>query len=137
MPLPYNHTLAKKKLEKIRAFRDAAVADGWVIEPLYKVESVENAAKLTTGKWVMHVYTRAHTESSMRIDTSISIWGPDQLQVEPPDVYDMDEIKRRLRRCNYCTCDNLDVQRVGFAGRCCRECLPAMRKKYEFPGWTN
>lgn len=30
-----------------------------------------------------------------------------------------------------------DQQRYSFAGRCCPECLPKMREKYEQPGWYN
>lgn len=25
----------------------------------------------------------------------------------------------------------------GFAGRCCPDCLPAMKAKHEYPGWTK
>ncbi len=30
-----------------------------------------------------------------------------------------------------------EQQRYSFAGRCCPECLPKMREKYEQPGWYN
>lgn len=30
-----------------------------------------------------------------------------------------------------------DQERYSFAGRCCKECLPAMKDKYEQPGWYN
>lgn len=30
-----------------------------------------------------------------------------------------------------------DQHRFSFAGRCCQDCLPAMKAKYEQPGWYN
>lgn len=31
----------------------------------------------------------------------------------------------------------MNLHRVGFAGCCCEECLPAAQKEYEYPGWYN
>lgn len=30
-----------------------------------------------------------------------------------------------------------EQHRFSFAGRCCKDCLPKMQKKYEKPGWYN
>jgi len=30
-----------------------------------------------------------------------------------------------------------EQSQYSFAGRCCKDCLPAMKKKHEYPGWYN
>jgi hypothetical protein len=64
-------------------------------------------------------------------------WAPDGLAVEPPAVYNFEELVRNSRTCEFCKAQNVDTQRVGFAGRCCAACLPDARKRIETKGWCD
>lgn len=114
----------------VSEWREAAMRDGWDAHPLYKNESIEQATKLTNGDWVAHVIDRETYQS-------VSVWGPDRLQICVPANYNMLSLERRLRHCTVCDATNVDTQRYSFAGRCCAECRPEMARFYEFPGWTN
>jgi hypothetical protein len=70
-------------------------------------------------------------------EASISIWGPDGMAVGVPELYEWGAVKAGLRTCNACGKTDVETFRFSFAGRCCNDCIPAMRKKHEYPGWTN
>lgn len=118
-------------------YRDAAVQDGWSMTPMYDKEPVESAARLTRDGFIMQVFTRQHPNKRYRYETSISIWGPDRLAIKPPTLYSWEEIQRGLRTCCYCEATDVDVERVGFAGRSCAHCYVKLKAKLEFPGWTG
>lgn len=120
----------KTRLDAVRAFRDAAVADGWEISPTYRSESQDRVAHLVRDGFVMMIVTRDEYEAS------VSIWGPDGLHIKPPSVYDWQAIQDRVNTCNECGAKGPTV-RFSFAGRCCNTCLPGMREKYEKPGWNR
>lgn len=125
------------RIQGAKQFRDDAVADGWSIEPTYgDHEPMERAAKLCRDGYAMSVITREKT-GGWQFEAKVHIWGPDRLAIDPPEFYDFAEIERRTRICGYCGATEVRTQRVGFAGRCCENCLPAMRKRIETPGWTN
>lgn len=129
-------------IERARAWRDAAVADGWSIEPTYpNNEGADRACRLKREGFVAQIITRETTkpEAKYRYEASVSVWAPDDMTIVPPDVYDWAEVRGAATACNQCGKGNLapeDMHRYGFAGRCCTDCLPAMRAKHERPGWT-
>lgn len=120
----------------VTEWRNAAVADGWEVRPLYDNEPIESAAKLTREEFVVHTISRPAVRH-WRERADISGWGPDGLSIAIPLPYDMDRIRQALRRCNPCGAQDVDTHQYSFAGRCCAECLPAMKRKHEYPGWTR
>jgi len=124
------------RLAGAQQFRDDAVADGWNIAPTYETEAVDRAAKLRRDGYVMMVLTRTKL-GKWAFEAQVNIWGPDGLAINPPEFYDFAEIESRTRICSYCKKTDVETQRVGFAGRCCADCLPDMRKRIETPGWCD
>lgn len=108
--------------EDIKTFKDAAIADGWTICE----QPNDNLIKLTKDEFIMFC-----------LSSDIMIWGPDRLAVDPPSEYNFQELVKNLRKCSYCGKEDVFTSRVGFAGRCCNECLPAKRKELEYPGWCD
>ena len=132
----WGHTNNPTYIEAVRAFRVAAAADGWGVVPTYPPEPIDNAAKGTKEGFVFHTIARGSVGKWLH-QASGSLWGPDGLAIDPPKVYDWNFIQAAVKHCNYCGADDVAVQRVGFAGRCCHACLPAVRQKVEYPGWTR
>lgn len=130
-----------KTVEWARAWRDAAVADGWSIEPTYgDSESVDRAARLSRVGWMAQVITRTPIEGNRHANYycgTIHVWGPDGLAVSPGHTYDWAHLVAGLRTCSACKATDVDTERYGFAGRCCAACLPTMRARTEQPGWNN
>lgn len=108
-------------LEAARDFRFAALADGWVA----KDDTGEHFEK---EGFNLHVLSRICKPGSNRYRymASVHIWGPDRLAIFPPDVYDWETIKARVRTCNYCGASDVDTQRISFAGRSCAKCIPGL-----------
>lgn len=129
-----------KDLEAVREWVAAAVADDWAIEPTYQTEPQESAATLDKNGFRAMVLMRDRGENHdrhYRYEAKVSAWGPDGLAISIPVKYDFALVEKAVRRCGQCGKDDVDTQRVGFAGRVCAECLPEARKKHEYPGWTN
>ncbi len=132
-------------LDEVRAWREAAITDGWSPDPIYTQESEDRAMRLTKDGWIAHASARPSRPDpfdkrrTMPAQADITVWGPDQLQIHPevPVPYSWNRMNALLRRCAYCKTEDVETKRVGFAGRCCLKCLPAMRKKIEFPGWCD
>jgi hypothetical protein len=139
----YGFTNDLSWLKQVEAFRDAAVADGWSIEPTYASESVERAANLHKNGFTMSVLTRdkrndpEHLRGKWAVEAHVSIWGPDGLALSVPESYDWQVIQEAIHTCDNCKKRVEQTHRYSFAGRCCAECLPAMRKKYEYRGWCD
>jgi hypothetical protein len=131
----------KEFYEKIVAFRDAAVKDGWSIKPTYKLEEVDEASTLQRDGFRMSILTRMASPGDLyrrpSFDVCIGIWGPDGLAIRVPPVYNFESIKEGLRICNNCKKTNVKTERYSFAGRCCKKCLPQMKKEHEGPGWCD
>lgn len=121
----------------VEQYRDAAVADGWKISPTYGNEPVTSAAKLRRDGFVMSVLARRRTGGRYKYEAGIHIWGPDGLGVEPPPIYSFAAIVAGTRRCSACGKGDVETTRFSFAGRCCRDCLPEMRRQHEQPGWCD
>ena len=47
--------------------------------------------------------------------------------------------KAEMNKCPVCGKDIsiAKQERYSFAGRCCPDCLPEMKKQHEYPGWYN
>jgi hypothetical protein len=140
MKHPYNNI---EHLQQVQKFRDDAVKDGWSIKPTYPPhESVESASSLSKDGFSMLILTRTHDlklypNVNNLYEVEISIWGPDRLAIEPPREYDMQKIIDGMRFCKHCWKIDVETVRYSFAGRCCKDCLPALKKKYEQPGWCD
>jgi hypothetical protein len=112
-------------------WRDDAIVDGWSIEPSYPGhEHIERAARLQKAGYTASIITREDWHS-------INIWGPDGLAIQVSIPYSMDAIILGMSVCSNCGTHGVDTVGFSFAGRCCYECLPEMRKKHEYPGWYN
>lgn len=126
-----------------KAYRVAALADGWTSEPLSRHEDEERWSRLTRDGFTMQVVARspqaatAHQMEQRKPWGKVSIWGPDGLAIAPPPTYSWPAISAGLRTCEACGTADVETQRFSFAGRCCAACLPVMRAKYEKPGWYN
>lgn len=114
-----------------------AVDDGWNSEPTYTHEGISSAATLTREGFKIMVLARTLTESRFRYQANVSIWGPDGLGIRPPELYNFEHIKEGLRVCNECGEADVDTFRYSFAGRACKDCLPAMKKNFEGRGWDR
>ena len=136
----FGFTDNEKKLLEVQEYREAAVADGWKIEPLYETESVQSAAKLTRDGWVMHVMARDLRKPGRlkgpSYEACVTIWGPDRLQITVPHPYSWHLIEAALSKCMKCG-QSAEVERVGFAGRYCKTCSPSERKRQELARWTS
>lgn len=47
--------------------------------------------------------------------------------------------KTAIGKCPVCgkAVPYTEQHRFGFAGRCCEDCLPEMKRQHEYPGWYN
>lgn len=128
-----SHALIMTKVEQIIVWCKSAIADGWDHEPTYEgSEPEEYAMKLKREGFVVQTITRPNTNMNL-----IHVWGPDGLVVKGIMPYDWEQLQQQLRACGYCDKTDVDTQRVGFAGRCCNDCIAVTRKRIETPGWTN
>lgn len=130
------------QLVAVTQYREAMLADDWSQEPTYpNTEPVERAARLTRDGYVCLMLCRdKRGEVRPRrwdAETQISFWGPDAMAIDTPQLYSWDKIRAGLRTCLYCDRTDVDVRRVGFAGRCCATCYPEVRSRVERPGWDN
>ena len=129
----------KQQYDKAIQWKAAAVTDGWLIKPTYKIESVETAATLEKDGFIASIITR-YKESKPKeyqYDGSVSVWGPDKLTVHPGSKYSWEQLNNELRICHSCNTKDVDTVRISFAGRCCKKCLPELRKTHEPPGWYD
>lgn len=132
---------------------ESAVADGWSLRPTYN-EPVEHAGTLTRPAaddecagaherttWVVMYLNRPPGPTKhgnrLRRDIAIHAWGPDRLAVKAPRPYSMEAMRAALRTCLDCGLADVDVVRIGFAGRTCRACHAKNVALVEYPGWTE
>lgn len=119
----------------VRDWIKAAIADGWSIRPTYEHESVERAARLYKNGWTAMILMRPPEKSRGVID--ITVWADDGLVVTVPLVYSWEQLLEGKKKCHYCNSIGVKTERLGFAGRCCGDCIEKQRKIHEFPGWNN
>lgn len=118
--------------DEARTYACSAAIDGWDMSPMYQGEDVSSAASLKRDGFVMQVIARPKERLA-----SVAIWGPDGLRIITPPVYSMADILAGTRQCSNCKASDVDTIRFSFAGRCCKKCLPEMRREHEQPGWDN
>jgi hypothetical protein len=136
--MDFGFTNDKEQYDAAVKFRQDAIADGWIVEQGPGKEPIERYCHLKKEGWVCHVMSRTYDPGrKWKYEAEVTIWGPDHLQILAPKVYDWAVIQANLRRCTYCKKVDVDVQQVNFAGRCCNDCLSAVRKRTEFRGWTS
>jgi hypothetical protein len=135
--LKFGLTNDENELIAANKFREDAISDGWTSRAGYTNEAMESYAHLEKDGFKMHVMARTNKESKYKYSAQVSIWGTDGLCVHAPKVYDHDKIFiDGMKRCNNCG-DIGETFQYSFAGRCCNKCLPEMRKKHEYSGWTR
>lgn len=124
--------------QRVNKWVSDAVTDGWERTATYgDSESIDRASKLKRDGFVVQVLTREPSERTNKAEYELCGWGPDSLAIRLPHPYSWEKLQESLTVCGECGKKSTGTQRVGFAGRCCDECLPAARKKHEYPGWTN
>lgn len=121
------------------AWRDAAVADGWDVRPTYQHEDVDSAFTLERAGWKVSGLARRGAENEPPLGGGeITVWAPDGLQIKVPIVYPgIAELDRMTRWCEHCGREDVHTRRVGFAGRVCDDCHPAVQAAVETPGWND
>lgn len=140
----------KATYDRIIAYRNAMIADGWEMTPNYKGEPLESYAHGTKGEWVCHVEARdfeqmkvlypatyRNARPPLRYMCGVHIWAPDGCCVTPPETYSWGALVAGTRTCAACGKTDVETHRYSFAGRCCAACLPEMRRQHEFPGWCD
>lgn len=142
--IPIRSTLSKMRdnFMRVLEWRDAALDDKWEPAPIYENEDISRAMILEKEGFKAHIISRdipvpKPNWGKRRYGAEITIWGADRLQIFVPRKYDWEFIQDAVRICLACRKTDVDTQRYSFAGRCCKECLPEMRKKHEYPGWCN
>jgi hypothetical protein len=118
------------------AYREAAIKDGWDVSQLSS-EPIESWCKLERLGFVTHVLARVLIGCKWKYQAMVSIWGPDGLAIPAPKTYDWSAISSGTTQCMSCGKAGVEIHRFSFAGRCCADCLPAMREQYEYPGWCD
>ena len=137
-PGPWGFTNDRAYLEAVQAYRDAAIADGWTVEPTYAAEEIGRACRLKKSDFVMMVLTRENRPGGkFAYEVRAYLWGPDGLAIKPQAPHNWDQIKEGLRVCGWCGATGVHTERVGFANRVCAKCAPEARKKIEVPGWCD
>jgi len=125
--------------QAVRAYRGAAIADGWRAEPTYpQHEDLDRATSLAKDGFVMRVLARVKKPGEKwKYETRVSIWGPDGLAIPAIAPYDWARIQSGVTSCEHCGATNVPTERFYFAGRACTSCLPGLRAKYERGNWTD
>lgn len=131
-----------REVARVRQWIRDAVADGWEIKPTYEREGMNTACTLDREGWRVMSCRRPPGHGvgqfkNKRGNISISMWGPDGVSVNIEFPYNWERLQQLLTRCEFCGREGLETERVGFANRSCKECLPAARKQIETPGWTS
>lgn len=111
-----------------------ALADGWVETD----RGWENYYILEREGWAAHINTNSVAlRGRERITVgSVTVWGPDELQILVPVHYNWQWMQDALKICEECGHVGETV-RLGFAGRVCPECRKKLVDKVEYPGWCN
>ena len=78
-----------EELNRTVEFRNAAVADGWIIKPTYEGhEPMESAATLNKDGYTMSILARDNSKqfsnAKRKYECSVSLWGPDGLHIDTP-----------------------------------------------------
>jgi hypothetical protein len=132
----------ERTIENVDTFREAVVADGWTVEATYDgYEPLEQAWTARKNGFSLQAIARPSKEYPngrvSKEQAHIHAWGPDSLAVPVPEKYSMETLANAVNTCNCCGAKNVETFRYSFAGRACATCLPELKKKTEYPGWTE
>lgn len=135
-----------KHVKAVNLYVKAMLNDGWKWRRLYNSPGVRDTSKLgdielVRAGFLVLVLRRpvppAQSKSKALGTLSIDGWGPDKLQIEIPKSYSMEAFRRAVQTCNSCGRRVKEIYRFFFAGRACKKCLPALKKEFEKPGWSE
>ena len=129
------------------AWREAAIADGWILEKTFVPEPADSYGHIKRGEFTGHICARERVKmeqyypkishGKFEFHSSISLWGPDGVSIIAPFPYSWDAITKGLRHCEVCGKDDVETVRVAFCNRACIACAPALRAKLETRGWCD
>lgn len=76
-------------------------------------------------------------DSNGNINSGVNICNIDDIYISLDTI--ITKAKVEMNKCPVCGKSiPIDKQeRYSFAGRCCPDCLPEMKKQHEYPGWYN
>ena len=124
-------------MERVRAWVEAAIEDGWTIKPTYKNESMDRAATLVSQEGFKAMALTREPQEETKDDfgnrypsASLNVWGPDEIGVKHTFPYDWEKLNDNLQLCQYCgeTFEG-KAYRVAFADRACMTCGPKEQSK--------
>lgn len=137
----FGFTNDKDIFEWVKAFRDDAVNDGWVITSTYPFESIDRVSNLSKDGFKLMILSRDNSDKNgkWKYEAQVNAWGNDGMVIRISlfQKYLWDYLVAGLRKCKNCGSENVDTFNYSFAGRCCAKCLPEMKKKHEYPGWCD
>jgi len=136
----FGFTNDERRFQDAVEFRKSLQKDGWTTSsPTPQgTESTEIWSKHEKEGFIARILTRTHEPNhKFKYQVTVSLWGPDRLAIKPPYVYDWEFIKAGVRTCNECGAQDVETFRFSFAGRACAKCIPALKEKYEKPGWCD
>lgn len=136
-----------KEMERVVAWREAAIADGWSCRATYEGhEAMERAATLD-HPWGYHamILSRDNAGKSpgkFRYEVGVYLWDALKfgIAIKTPRVYSLEAIQRAERTCPECGNEyesKAVMRRVAFANRCCANCYGALKAKLETRGWCD
>ena len=116
---PDKYSNKPARIEAVRAWRDAAIADGWRAAPIYDTEPMESAARLSREGWEAQVYSRdrgpeetrePRFKGYIRYEADVHVWAPDAMAIHKvPEVYDWQKLTAGARTCGYCGATDVDT----------------------------
>ncbi len=131
--------LELERLKEAQAAQDwfyAALADEWTAKATYPNEPTAQAFSLEKEGFHVQGLARPST-AKMLGGGSIYVWGPDKLALRCPIIYSSEFLIKELKTCSNCNNYPVETFCYSFAGRCCKQCLPEMKRLHEKPGWCD
>lgn len=131
----------------VKFYLDRSVSRGsgenaiYEIRIIYMFENTENnklkgLTVIPMSKWVSGYAVTKYDEKSLDDGYALG----DIEHFENMTFHEVvDRFVRELNICDIChkPVGYGNLHRYSFAGKCCKDCLPAAREKFEQPGWYN
>ena len=132
----FGYTNDIKEYNRVIQYREDAIKDGWSCDE-QDIKFNNSYTIMKKDGFTMHVISRELTNSKWTYEAEVTVWGTDKLQIDPPKEYNFEAMVEAMRTCPICGAVDVPTFQYSFAGRCCKNCLPDMKKKHEFPGWYD
>lgn len=116
----------KSTKTSIKAWLDAALADGWTSEDT----GDKTYWRIERAKFKVAITMRP------KVSPSVNAWAPDGLSLQLPDVYDWKQLKANTVVCQHCGAVGR-VTRLAFCNRACPSCREKLAPTLEAPGWAD